>query len=80
MFEATTYEILRYDRVKRDQAAKTIDNTPFLGSGGRLAPCYPTWIAFGDPLRFVLLKGPRSLRDLAFSFVRLAEQARLAAK
>ena len=31
MFEATTYEILRYDRVKRDQAAKTVDNTPFWG-------------------------------------------------
>ena len=30
MFEATTYEILRYDIPKRDGPAKSVDHTPFL--------------------------------------------------
>jgi hypothetical protein len=35
MFEATTYEILRYDIPKRDGPAKSVDHTPFLFIEGR---------------------------------------------
>jgi len=33
MFEATTYEILRYDIPKRDRPAKSVDHPPFFSSG-----------------------------------------------
>lgn len=32
MFEATTYEILRYDIPKRDRQAKSVDHPSFFGS------------------------------------------------
>jgi hypothetical protein len=58
-FEPTTYEILRYVKVKGDRPAKSVDYTPDLGIGGPGEPatlpnkktphyvrglCYPTWI------------------------------------